>query len=219
MAMKDVPREYLVPMYSQNDVAQIVRASPSTIHRWATGERSGPTSRLITLDRPGRGYTVPFIGLAEAYVLNTFRKAGLPLQRIRPAVQILKKEIGLHALANNRLLTDGSEILWDSQDEDDRRLLVVRNGQAVFNEVVTDYLKRIDFSDMGYARALQLPQYPTLEVRVDPMINGGRPTLVGRGIAVDDILGRIAAGEEPSSVAYDYDLERDDVMTLYRLAA
>lgn len=205
-------------MYSQRDVAQIVRAAPSTISRWAAGETNRPP--LITLSSPGRGYTVPFVGLAEAFVLNAFRKAGLPMQRIRPAVEILRNGIGIeHALANNLLLTDGSEILYRDGDDSDRRLVVLRSGQAVFNEVVTDYLKSIDFAQNGYARALHLPQYPSLNVRVDPTINGGRPTLAERGIAIDDVLGRIRAGEEPSEVAYDYDLEREDVMILNRIAA
>jgi uncharacterized protein (DUF433 family) len=51
------------------------------------------------------------------------------------------------------------------------------------------------------------------------MINGGKPTLVKRGIAVDDILGRVRAGEEPQSVADDYGIDHDDVMNLNRLAA
>jgi hypothetical protein len=148
-----------VPLYSQREVAQIVRASTSTIHRWAAGDsRSIP---LITRTDAGRGITVPFIGLAEAFVVNAFRKAGLPMQRIRPAVTILQQRIGLaHALANNRLLTDGVEILFDTGDPDDRRLIVLRNGQYIFNEVVTDYLRRIDFSEAGYVRSIQLPQYP-----------------------------------------------------------
>jgi len=218
MATKGVAREYLVPMYSQSNVAQIVRAAPSTINRWAIGDSSHPP--LITVTSSGQGLTVPFVGLAEAFVLNAFRKAGLPMQRIRPAVEILKHGMGVeHALANNLLLTDGSEILYRDGDDLDRRLVVLRSGQAVFNEVVTDYLKSIDFANSGYAKALRLPQYPSLDVRVDPTINGGRPTLAGRGIAIDDVLGRIRAGEEPSSVAYDYDLDRDDVMMLNRIAA
>jgi uncharacterized protein (DUF433 family) len=210
--------ELMAPMYSQRDVAQIVRAAPSTIHRWAVGE--GNKAPLITLTAPGRGHTVPFVGLAEAFVLNAFRKAGLPMQRIRPAVEILKHGMGLdHALANNLLLTDGSEILYRDGDELDRRLIVLRSGQAVFNEVVRDYLQSIEFAQNGYARALHLPQYPSLDVRVDPTINGGRPSLADRGIAIDDVLGRIRAGEEPSEVAYDYDLDHDDVMMLNRIAA
>ena len=222
MVAQGISREYLIPMYSQADAAHIVGASTSTLQRWTTGYSVGGRRHepLIGSAQTGRGYTIPFIGLAEIFVLNAFRKAGLPMQRIRPAVEVLKREIGLeHALANNLLLTDGVEILLKSKDADDKRLVVVRNGQAVFNEVVLDYLRHIDFAQTGYASALLLPQYPNLRVRVDPSMNGGRPTLVDRGIAIDDVLGRVRAGEDPQSVADDYGIGHDDVMNLNRLAA
>lgn len=216
-----IPREYLTPMYSQSDVAQIVAASTSTVHRWVSGYRVGDRShRPLIRALPGKGYTVPFIGLAEVYVLNAFRKAGLPMQRIRPAVEVLAREIGLeHALANNQLVTDGAEILYDSRDPDDRRLIVVRNGNAVFNEIVSDYLQHIDFGPFGYARALRLPQYPGIAVQVDPRLNGGRPSLATRGIAIDDVLGRLRAGEPVGEVAADYGVSDEDILNLNRLAA
>lgn len=222
MVSERIGREYLTPVYSQTEVAQIIRATPSTVQRWTTGyvDASGQKEPLVSGVRRGRGYTVPFIGLAEAFVLNAFRKAGLPMQRIRPAVEIIKREVGLDfALANNRLVTDGAEILYRSNDELDRRLVVVRNGQAVFNEVVEDYLKNIHFGDLGYASALRLPQYVNLDVTVRPTINGGQPTLTARGIAVVDVLGRIRAGEAPGEVAEDYGIRHDEVLYLNQLAA
>jgi uncharacterized protein (DUF433 family) len=222
MVDQRIGSEYLTPIYSQADVAHIVSASPSTVQRWIAGYRQGKTDQPPIVDsvRPGRGDTVPFIGLAEVFVVNAFRKAGLPLQRIRPAVEVLKNNIGIDfALANDRLLTDGAEILWKSDDESDQRLVVLRNGNAVFNEVVTDYLRHIDFGPLGYAAALRLPQYTGLLVGVDPRLNGGRPTLSLRGIAVDDVLARIRAGEAPRDVADDYGLLSEDVLNLNRLAA
>lgn len=222
MVSEQIGREYLTPVYSQSEVAQIIRATPSTVQRWTTGyvDASGRKEPLVSGVQRGRGYTVPFIGLAEAFVLNAFRKAGLPMQRIRPAVEVIKSEMGLEfALANDLLVTDGAEILYRSDDEFDRRLVVLRNGQAVFNEVVEDYLRNIDFGDRGYATALRLPQYPGLDVIVRPTINGGQPTLARRGVAVSDVLGRIRAGEAPSDVADDYGITHDDVMYLNRLAA
>jgi len=60
------------------------------------------------------GAVVPFIGLAEGYVLAALRKAGVSLQRIRPALNHLQRELGLeHALASRRLYTDGAEVLYD----------------------------------------------------------------------------------------------------------
>ncbi|GAB3397547.1 DUF433 domain-containing protein [Schumannella luteola] len=218
----EIPREYLIPLYSQSDAARIVSVSGSTVHRWINGYRDGSTEHppVIGSASAGRGLTIPFIGLAEIFVLNAFRKAGLPLQRIRPAVEILKNGIGLeHALANGQLLTDGAEILFDSKDPGDRRLVVVRNGDAVFNEVVEDYLRHIDFGDFGYASVLRLPQYPGPTVQVDPRINGGRPSLASRSVSVDDVLSRLRAGESIGDVADDYGVGYDDVLNLNRLAA
>src|SRR5215212_5046861 len=57
--------------------------------------------------------------------------AGVPLQRIRPAVEVLEKEIGVdHALASKRLYTDGAEVLFDYANKRGERevmeLVVVR---------------------------------------------------------------------------------------------
>ncbi len=143
------------------------------------------------------------------------------MQRIRPAVDVLKRGItGLdYFLASNRLVTDGAEILYRSDDDFDRRLIVVRNGQAVFTEVVQDFLKEIDFGPLGYAASIRLPQFADVDVVVRPGINGGRPTLRARGIAVDDVLGRVRAGEAPGEVADDYGISHYEVMYLNRVAA
>ncbi|MGC0145028.1 hypothetical protein [Pseudactinotalea sp. Z1732] len=69
---------------------------------------------LITTTSTGRGAVVPFIGLAEAHVLAGFRAAGVPMQRIRPALEHLENEIGVvAALTSERLKTDGAEMFWD----------------------------------------------------------------------------------------------------------
>ena len=120
---------------------------------------------------------MPFIGLAEAYVLVAFRKAGVPMQRIRPAIDVLAKELGLqHALASKSLYTDGAEVLYDyaqgmgdtPEGESAMELVVVRNNQRVFTEVVALYLQRVDFGPDGYARLIGLPQYKVAEVTVSP---------------------------------------------------
>lgn len=215
-------REYVTPMYSQRDVAQIVGAPTSTVHRWAEGYRDRGTWKppLIELSNPGRGYTVPFIGLAQAFVLWSFRRAGVPMQRIRPAVEALEQGLGLeYALASNRLVTDGAEVLWQAEPGSaDDRLIVVRSGQAVFNQVVGEYLRQIEFTG-DYASSFGLPRFDRLKVTVDPLVNGGRPTIADKGIAVEDVLGRLRAGETTGSVAEDFDLDEGEVRSLLFQAA
>jgi uncharacterized protein (DUF433 family) len=173
-----------------------------------------------------QGVSVPFIGLAEAYIVAAFTKAGLPMQRIRPAVLWLQDHIGLpQALASQRLQTDGAEVLWDfgrhSGDPADQGmvegLVVVRSGQQVFRPVVRDYLTRVTYEN-GWTRIIQLPQYGSVDVVVDPWLNGGQPTVAERGIRVVDIVNRLNAREPAKDVAADYDLTVREVEQIRRAA-
>ena len=106
---------YRVPLYSQGEAAGMLGLPQSTFNHWASGYDTVSGRRMpafITIERPGRGYTVPFVGLAEAWIVRAFTKAGVPVSRIRPALEELRTQIGVeHALASDRLKTDGAEIL------------------------------------------------------------------------------------------------------------
>lgn len=131
----------------------------------------------------------------------------------------------IQALASERLRTDGAEVLWDygqlTADPAERDavddLVVVRNGQLVFRPIVANYLSRVIYED-GWARVINVGA-GRIDVTVDPWINGGRPTLVRRGITADDVLSRIRAGESSRAVAADYGLRISEVTALLELAA
>ena len=59
---------------------------------------------------------------------------------------------------------------------------------------------------------------------VDPRIFGGKPIIRGRRLAVEHVLGMLAAGDTPESILQGYDwLEPDDILAClayaYRLVA
>jgi uncharacterized protein (DUF433 family) len=164
---------------------------------------------------------VPFIGFAEAYVLSTFRKAGVPLQRIRPAVEMLSTTIGLdHALASKRLYTDGAEVLFDYASErgdgDLLELVVVRTGQHQFSELVREYLKRITYGSDGWASRVRLPAYDRAEVVVDPKIAFGLPLVVHGGARVEDLIDRFNAGDSIADIADDFGVPHEEVEDVVR---
>lgn len=67
---------------------------------------------MVTTARSRYGKTIPFIGLVEASVLATVRATGIPVRRIRPAIEELQRRTGLvAALMSERLKTDGIELL------------------------------------------------------------------------------------------------------------
>jgi uncharacterized protein (DUF433 family) len=98
------------------------------------------------------------------------------------------------------------------EPEDRRALIVLRNGQYVFREVVERYLKRIEYADDGYAARVELPGYEVARITADPMINFGHPYFASTGAPVEAVLSRIRAGEPLDSVAEDFDLGVDEVV-------
>ncbi len=193
----------------------------STIHEWA---RPADGTPLISVFPPhGREATVPFVGFAEAYVLSAFRRAGVPLQRIRPAVEVLTREIGLaHALASEHLYTDGAEVLFDfaseRSDEDLLELVVVRTGQKQFSELVRDYLRRITYGSDGWASQVQLPIYGRARVIVDPHVAFGLPLVTAGGARVEDLVDRFLAGDAIKDIADDFGVPLDHVEDVIRVA-
>jgi uncharacterized protein (DUF433 family) len=223
-------------LYGIGEAAGYLAIPPSTLTTWAYGyerRRAGAPNAsakpIVTAIRPERAGdpAMPFIGLAEAYALAAFRHAGVPMQRIRPAIDVLAQELGLeYALASRRLYTDGAEVLYDyarhagdtPAGESARELVVVRNNQRVFTEVVELYLRRIEFAADGYAQLIRLPQYRGSDVTVDPDHEFGRPRFSHGGASVDDVIDLFRAGEPVDAVAEEFGLSRDEVEDAIRVA-
>lgn len=216
-----------VPLYSFSEAARYVGMPASTFTTWAKGYERRPSGRprvrqgpIITSLEPQfhRGPSVPFIGLVEANVVQAFRKTGLPLQRIRRALQVLSEQGELeHALASHKLFSDGAEILYDyanTADEPTIRLLTlttVTTGQRVFHEVILDYLKRITFNDDTWATSLVLPITTKAVLEVRPDVASGQPLFIRGGAPLSAISSRYKAGEPLKSIAADFEVPEDDI--------
>jgi uncharacterized protein (DUF433 family) len=137
------------------------------------------------------------------------------MQRIRPSLDWLVKNVGPHALASQDLFTDGAEVLWrfaqrSGEGSPDgqvvKGLIVPRSGQYVFKEIVEHYLKQISFADDKFAAMIRLPQYGDANVVLDPSRGHGQPVFHASGARVADALGPLCAGATFQTVAEDYGL-------------
>ncbi len=202
-------------IFTLRETAVYLDVPKSTVQWWARPPKG--RGSLITCFPPrGRQATVPFIGFAEAFVLSSFRRAGVPLQRIRPAVRVLSKEIGVeHALASKRLYTDGAEVLFDYANRRGETevadLVVLRTKQHQFTDVVRDYLQRIDYGSDGWADRVRLPTYGHTEVIVDPRVAFGLPLVVHGGARVEDLVDRFQAGDSVGEISADFDVPPNEV--------
>ena len=201
---------FATPLYSVAEAARYLDVPASTFATWTHGYQRRPAGRrevvggpvLTALPRSGvRAPIIPFIGLAEGLVLA-------------------------HALASQRLYTDGAEVLFDyAESADDptaaraaRDLVVVRNDQRVFNEVVAACLQRVEFGPEGYPRLIHLPAYEVADIVVDPERGFGQPIFARGGTRLEDALALFRAGEPLDVVAEEYGVPRDQLEDAVRIA-
>jgi uncharacterized protein (DUF433 family) len=200
----------------------------TTFHGWVhgyehpagSGGRGAGTPIVLSLPARRGQSAVPFLGLVEGMVLNAFRRTGVPLQRIRPALERLDRELGLcHALASDRLTTDGAEVLYDYGAVLDPsaigNLVTVRSGQRVFAPVVHEHLRRIRYGGDHWAEAVHLPGYRVARVVVDLDVAHGRPVLEPSRVPVEDVLNRWIAGDSLAELGAELGLggaELEDVI-------
>lgn len=226
-----------MPLYTVADAARIVEVPPSTLASWAKGYIRRFPDRADVVGDPVVSYvephhrgepTVTFVGLAEAVVLAAVRRSGVPMQRIRPALLELQREIGLeHALASKRLYTDGAELLYDyaerranaPEGQLARELVVVRSRQRVFTEVVDAYLRRIEYGRDGYASIIHVPAYDEAKVVADPRRAFGAPIFERGGAKVDDVLERFWAGESLDELSAEFGVPTGELEDVLRVAS
>ncbi len=224
-----------VPLYTLAEAARALDVPASTFATWARGYVRRPPGRtpvkgaavVTAFDAPAGEPSVPFVGLAEGMVLAAIRRSGVPLQRVRPALDALAREIGVaHALASKALYTDGAELLFDysqhaSSAEADAasELVVVRSGQRVFRDVIEEYLRRIEYAPDGYARLIRLPAYERSEVVVDPTRAFGQPIFIHGAARLSDVLERFWVGDDIETLSAEFGVPAAEIEDALRAAS
>ncbi len=203
--------------------------SPSTLRTWSHGytktfkDRPPVTQGPVITSLNGASRdkrSIPFVGLVEATVVQAFRSTGLPMQRIRRALEVLAGQGELeHALASRQLYSDGANVLYDyarkHADKQLRLLTVVQTGQRVFHEVIAEYLTRITFGDQ-WATEFILPVTERRLLRVLPEVAGGDALFVHGGAPLSAVRSRALAGEPLRSIAADYGTPAEDIQEALR---
>ena len=216
-------------LYTVSAAARLVGMSPSTLRTWSHGYKRTFKDRPPVTQGPvitslngvsSDSRSIPFVGLVEATVVQAFRNTGLPMQRIRKALEVLASQGELqHALASRQLYSDGANLLYDyAQKHHDRQLrllTVVQTGQRVFHEVIVEYLTRITFGD-EWATELILPVTERRLLRVVPGVAGGDALFMDGGAPLSAVQSREAAGESIESIAADYETPAEDIREALR---
>jgi uncharacterized protein (DUF433 family) len=163
-----------------------------------------------------------FINLMEALTLAGFRQIGVPMQRVRKALEYAARHTKAdHLLASERILTDGKELFWEYQQRSASDVHLVnlsRGGQKVFPEAVLRYLREMEWGRDRFASRWWPGAAPAEGiVVVDPRRAFGAPVIAGTGIRTEDVFSRFSAGESLEDLAGDYGLSLDQIQAAVRL--
>lgn len=218
-------RRAKLPLYTASEASFYLGIPESTLRRWVhPDERAHP---LITaLPQKGHQPFIPFIGLAEAFILAAARKNKLTPRAIREGVEAIKNDYGIdHALAHRMIYFDlvNAEIGIRRAEQHHER---ARDRQMQSVDVVQPFLMSVqpflvflEFGSDDYARRITLPRFGKIRVTASPSVAGGDPIVQKTGVRLRDILGLEQAGASRKEIAEESGLTTAEVKSLLDAAA
>ena len=207
------------PLMTMADAGRHLGIPRQTFHRWARGYEGGGPLLHVTDTESFRTASVPFVALAEAWVLEGLRQAGVQPGRIRPALTKLQQEFGReYVLVSPALGTDGISVLWDfSKTSAGAGLIEGSTGQTVIREIVQDHLRYVGFGTDGYPDRLELKPFEPTKVVINPYRSSGQPVFAGTGTKVANVAAMLKRGEDPDVVAEEHGIGIDAVRSTARV--
>ena len=210
------------PVYQMGQVDRILALSGGTAKRWIDGYiRAGRSFPPVVRPEPTGDDTVTWGEFAETRLLAEYRESGVPMVRMRPAVEMLREGFNrLYPLAYARpwLDSDGKEMVLRVQQEVglERRLqfVVIRNGQISLNLPVDRFVTSAEFSE-GEGEVRRINPYSDLNnVWLDPLRQFGEPTV--RSVPTAVLAEQFRAGDPIGMLAEIYELPEDWIQQAIR---
>ena len=202
-----------IGLYSVNDVSVLLGIPTTTVHRWIVGY-SFPLSRwskshkppvfIPSLPRSDGKVGLTFLDLVQLRVVQGFRKAGVPLQRIRVAALTAADVFGAsHPFAFERFKTDGRDVFAKVVvDAAEVGLLNLSSGgQRAFPEWVEQSLRELTFATKTRLAERWYIAGPGGGVVIDPRIAFGRPVVENAGVSTRVIWDQAQSEEKLESLA------------------
>ena len=154
---------------------------------WRQGEQAPVVGRVGTV---GTTYA-SFLDLIDLLFVRNFLEHGLSLQKVRLALNEATALLGTKHFARQTFFTDGRNIYLQliqlGPEKAGGILQLMTGGQWTIAPIIEELAAKIDFHEAtGYARRW-FPLGRKRPVVVDPFISFGRPSVINRGVATENI--------------------------------
>ncbi len=205
-----------LPAYSLVECSRFIQVPSATVRAWALGRRY-QAGREHKFWRPliaiadSKTPALSFRNVVELHVLAAMRrKYRLEMGTVRRALSYLSKRLGVsHPMADQQMLTDGTDLFIEQLERFGVIVNVSRAGQLEMRPLIDIYLSRIDRDPDGlpirfYPFTRSLIEVSPKLIALNPRVQFGRPCLVGTGITTSIIAERYKAGDGIEALAADY---------------
>lgn len=203
------------PVYGVIEAAGLLGLRPDRTRAWLDGyERNGVVYEPVVRERHTGDELVTWGEFVELSYLREYRRSGVPLQRLRPVIEELRREFGTpYPLATARPFVVDKELVLEVQERYDLPstiAIVVRSGQEIMlADGANRFFRKIEFDPRGRDAARVLPLGRVSPVVIDPLVRFGRPAV--SGVATERLWELYDAGESIEEIAAEYELSEADV--------
>lgn len=202
------------PVYGVGEAASLLGLRADRAKAWLDGyERQGSLYAPVIRAEPSGEDVVTWGEFVELGYLREYRRKGVPLQRLRPVIDELRREFDTpYPLATARPYVLGKELVLELQERNDipsAIAIVIRSGQQILlAQDAHRFFKKVEFDppDRGDVRLLR-PAGPASPVVIDPLVRFGRPSV--EGVATDRLWELFDAGEPIPQIAEGYDMAQE----------
>jgi len=202
------------PVYGISEAAGLLGLRPDRARAWVDGyERQGSFYAPVIREERTGDEVLTWGEFVELGYLREYRRKGVPLQRLRPVIDELRREFNTpYPLATARPYLYGKELVLKLQvkNEIPRAIaIVVASGQTIaFADEANRFLKKVEFDPPGDGDVRRLyPAGTASPVVIDPLLRFGRPTV--QGVATERLWELFDAGESLATIADGYELAED----------
>lgn len=203
-------------IYSIPDVHRITGLPNRVIYRWVRGydyTYNGETQHANKLwetdfDLIDNQISLSFKDLIEIKFVNAFKKYGLGINTIRNSLLIAQERFGTnHPFSTMNFLTDGRKIFLAVEGERGEKILEeISKRQIVFNQIVSPFLKQLEFENDILLRWWPLTK--SKSVVLDPNRNFGQPIVKNEGILTEILSNAVHANDSFDVVMDWYNVSR-----------
>lgn len=198
------------PVYGVTEAAGLLGLRSDRVRAWLDGYRVYPP--VIRAEAIGEDI-VTWGEFVKLGYLREYRRKGVPLQRLRPVIDELRREFHTpYPLATAKPFVHERDLVLKAQERSDLPAaiaIVIRSGQEIMLTPETErFFKKVEFDPTGDALRLR-PAGTASPVVIDPLVRFGRPAV--DGVATERLWELYDAGESIDEIAGAYELGADQI--------